>query len=76
MFFTIVNPMKDEHCMEETSCDLTKPGIVPDKKNLETSSKYCILVQFETRSRERIATIAPKIITVLTRYRPIVLELI
>ena len=54
MFFTMVNPMEDENRMEET-CDLTKPRIVPFKKYLEPPSKYCILVQFETRSRERIA---------------------
>ena len=29
MFFTIVSPMEDEQCVEETSCDLTKPRIVP-----------------------------------------------
>ena len=38
MFFTIANPMEDEKCVEETSCDLTKPWIVPQKENLETSS--------------------------------------
>ena len=32
MFFTIANPMEDEKCVEETSCDLTKPWIVPQKK--------------------------------------------
>ena len=26
-----MNPMEDENCMEETSCDLTKPRIVPYK---------------------------------------------
>ena len=31
MFFTIVNPMEDENCVEETSCDLTKPRIAPSK---------------------------------------------
>ena len=31
VFFTIVNPMEDENCVEETSCDLTKPRIVPYK---------------------------------------------
>ena len=31
VFFTIVNPMEDEHCVEETSCDLTMPRIVPYK---------------------------------------------
>ena len=31
MFFTIVNPMEDENCVEETSCDLTEPRIVPYK---------------------------------------------
>ena len=29
MFFTIVNPMEDDNCMEETPCDFTKPRIVP-----------------------------------------------
>ena len=28
VFFTILNPMEDENCVEETSCDLTKPRIV------------------------------------------------
>ena len=28
VFVTIVNPMEDEHCMEETPRDLTKPNIV------------------------------------------------
>ena len=31
VFFTTVNPMEDENCMEETPCDLTKPRIVPNK---------------------------------------------
>ena len=31
MIFTIVNPMEDENCMEETPCDLTKQRIVPYK---------------------------------------------
>ena len=28
MFFTSVNPMEDENCVEETSCDLTNPRTV------------------------------------------------
>ena len=31
------------------------------QKYLETSSEYCILVQFETRSRERIAVLPDKV---------------
>ena len=31
VFFTIVNPMEDQNCVEETSCDLTKPRVVPYK---------------------------------------------
>ena len=38
VFFTIVNPMEDENCVEETSCDLTKPRICSIQKDLETSS--------------------------------------
>ena len=30
MFFTIVNPMEAKNCVDETSCDLTKPRIVPN----------------------------------------------
>ena len=29
MIFTIVDPMEAENCVEEISCDLTKPRIVP-----------------------------------------------
>ena len=32
VFFTIVHPMEDDNCMEETPCDLTKPRIAPYKK--------------------------------------------
>ena len=32
VFFTMANPMEDEDFVEETSCDLTKPRIVPYEK--------------------------------------------
>ena len=53
--FTALNLMDCDDSTVETPRDLTKPRITPYKKYLETSSKYGILVQFETRSRERIA---------------------
>ena len=34
VFFTIVNSMEDENCVEETSCDLTKPRTAPSQKKL------------------------------------------
>ena len=36
VFFTIVNSIEDESCVEETSCDLTKPRIVPYKNTWKT----------------------------------------
>ena len=36
VFFTTVNPMHDDHNMEETPGDLNKPTIAPYKKYLET----------------------------------------
>ena len=61
MFFTIVNPLEDDNCMEEIPCDLTKPRIVPYKKTwkrLQNTVNWCNLklaqergVQFyQTRS--------------------------
>ena len=35
MFFTTVNPMEDENCVEETSCDLTGPRFVLCKNTWE-----------------------------------------
>ena len=61
MFFTFVNPMEVDNCMEETPCDFSNLRIVPHKKYLETSSKYCQVVQFDTRSRERIAVLPNKV---------------
>ena len=61
MFFTIVNPMEDDKCMEETPCDLTKPRIVPYKNSWNPPSKYGILVQFETRPRKKIAILPNKV---------------
>ena len=42
MFFTIVHPIEDDNCMEETPCDLTKPRIAPYKKpgNLIKNTVY------------------------------------
>ena len=34
MFFTVTNPMDDDHGTEETPCDLTKTTIAPYKKTL------------------------------------------
>ena len=42
VFFTIVNPMEDENCVEETSCDLTKPGIVPYKNTWKPHQKNTV----------------------------------
>ena len=67
VFFTVVNPMDDDSCLEETPCDLTKPRIAPYKKTWKTSSKYGILVQFETCSRERIAILP----NTVARIRPL-----
>ena len=33
VFFTVVNRMDDDSCLEETPCDLTKPRVAPYKKN-------------------------------------------
>ena len=42
---------------KETPCDLTKAKDCSVQKYLETSSEYSMLVQFVTRSRERIAVL-------------------
>ena len=44
-------PDGDENCVEEISCDLTKPRITPDKNTWKTSLEYSTLMQFETRSK-------------------------
>ena len=54
MFFTRVNPMEDENCMEETPCDLKSQW-------RNTSSEYNTLVHFETRSRKRMAVLPNKV---------------
>ena len=44
VFFTKVNPMEDDHGMEETPCDLTKPRIAPYTntwKPLENTEHWC-----------------------------------
>ena len=46
----LLNAMEDDNCMEETPWDLTKPKIV-SHKNTWKPQKYCIFVQFETRTR-------------------------
>ena len=61
VFFTIVNSMEEENCVEETSCDLTRAKDCAIQKYLESSSEYSISVQFEARSRERIAVLPNKI---------------
>ena len=60
VFFTFTNPMEDENCVEETPCDLTQPRIVL-YKYLENLIKIQFVVQFETRSRERIAVFPNKV---------------
>ena len=56
MFVTVVNPMEDENCKgEPIRLDKTKNRSI--QEYLETSSEYSILVQFEARSREKIAVL-------------------
>ena len=55
MFFIAVNPMDYENGTEETPCDLTKPRITPYKNTWKPRQNTEKLVQFEVRSRERIA---------------------
>ena len=46
MFFTTVNPMEDENCLEKTPCDLTKPRIAPYKstwKHHQNTVYWCNL---------------------------------
>ena len=56
-----MNPMDDDQSVEEVQYDLDKPRIAPYKKNLETSSKHNVLVQFKARSREKIAVLSDTI---------------
>ena len=58
VFFTEVNPMDDDH-READGRRWTKGRAV--QEYLETWSKHSVLVQFETRSRERIAILWNKI---------------
>ena len=60
-FFTTVNLMEDVHGMGETPCDLTKPRIAPCK-NTWKRLQNTVWVQFEARSRERLA-ILPDTVT-------------
>ena len=62
VFFTTVNPMDDEYGMggNSTRLDETKDRVIFE--HLETPSKYCMLMQFEVRSRERPA-ILPNTVT-------------
>ena len=48
VFFTFVNPMEDDNCMEETPCDLTKPRIAPykDAWRLHQNTVYCCNLKF------------------------------
>ena len=54
MFLTIVNPMEDDSCMEETPCDLTKPRIVHENTvyrcNLKLTQERGLQF-YQTRSR-------------------------
>ena len=55
VFFTTVKPMEDDNCMEETSCDLTKPRIVPFKntwKPHQNTVYRCNLELAQERERE------------------------
>ena len=57
MFFSAVNPMLvDQH--KDVEYDLTKLRIALYKKQLNNTSKYSILVQFEGCSREGIAVLS------------------
>ena len=67
VFFTYSEPMEDENWKDETSCDLTKPKSVPYKNTRKPHQKTVFLVQFETRSRERIAVLPDKV----ARNRPL-----
>ena len=56
MFFTIVHPMEDDNCMEETPCDLTKPRIAPYKKNWKPQQNIVYWCNLKlAQERERIA---------------------
>ena len=55
VYFTTVNPMEDVFGMGETPRDLTKPRIVPYKNTWKRLQNTVVLVQFEPRSRERLA---------------------
>ena len=61
VFFTKVNPMEDDNCVEETLCDLTKPRIVPYRntwKPYQNTVNWCNLklaqekglLNYQTRS--------------------------
>ena len=58
VFFTAVNPMYANQNLEEVQYDLDKPRIAVYKKNWRSRQKYCILVQFGTRSEKRIAVLS------------------
>ena len=55
VFFTAVNPMKGVFGMEETPRHLTKPRVAPYKNTWKRHQNTVKLVQFEARSRERLA---------------------
>ena len=52
VFFTVVKPMEDDNCMEETPCDLTEPRIVPYKntwKRHQNTVYWCCLKLVQER---------------------------
>ena len=55
VFFATVNPMDDGYGMEWNSMRSDKSKDRAIQEYLDTPSKYSILVQFEARSRERLA---------------------
>ena len=57
-FFTTVSPIENGYGMGETPRDLTKPRIAPSKNTWKRLRKFGTLVQFETRSEERIAILS------------------
>ena len=61
VFFTALNPMEHDQGIEETRCNLDEPRIVPHKNTWRSHQKHSVLVQFETRSRDRIVILSNKI---------------
>ena len=61
VFFTLVNPMEDENCVEETSCDLTKSRFVPYKNTWNSHQNTAYWCTLKIAQEKRLAVLPDKV---------------